>query len=79
MKISLGTIIRTVLLLLALVNQVLTSTGHPVLPFENHAITELVTILFTTATSLASWWKNNSYTKSAIDADRYLQDLKNKN
>ena len=26
-----------------------------------------------------SWWKNNSFTKEAIKADEYLEDLRNGN
>ena len=33
-NISTGTIIRTVVLIVALINQVLTMTGHSVLPFD---------------------------------------------
>lgn len=68
-----ATVIRTVLLLVALVNQVLVMTGHSVLPFENEQIEEVVGLVFTITTSIAAWWKNNSFTEAAIEADELLK------
>lgn len=71
------TIIRTVVLALALVNQALMLTGHSVLPIEDEQVTELLTLLFTIGSSVWAWWKNNSFTKPAIEADEYMHNLKN--
>ena len=49
MNISTGTIIRTVVLIVALINQVLTMTGHSVLPFDEQQITDGLSMLFTAA------------------------------
>ncbi len=77
MNISNGTIIRTVLLILALVNQILTVVGITPLPIEDEQITQLISLAFTICTSLWAWWKNNSFTQEAIKADEYLDSLKN--
>lgn len=74
--VKLDTIIRTVVLVLALVNQGLTMAGHSVLPIEDEQVTELLTLLFTIGSSVWAWWKNNSFTKSAIEADEYMHNLK---
>ena len=76
MKIKTDTIVRTVVLVLALINQILTSTGHSVIPVTDDQITELLTLVFTIGASLWAWWKNNSFTKNAIEADKVLEDLK---
>lgn len=76
MKISTDTIIRTVVLVVALVNQVLTATGKNPLPFSDDMIYEAVTLAVTIGASVWAWWKNNSFTKAAIEADQYLKDLK---
>ena len=68
-----GTIARTVCLALALTNQILSATGHPVLPIEDSQLETLVTTGFTVAASLAAWWKNNSFTPAAIRADQTLK------
>lgn len=75
MKIEAGTIIRTVLLVVALVNQVLTLTGHSVLPVSDEQLTELISTIFTVVTALIAWWKNNSFTSKAIAADEYKKSL----
>ena len=76
MKIKADTIIRTILLALALINQILTSTGHNVLPITDDQIETLFTLVFTIGASVWAWWKNNSFTKNAIKADEVLKQLK---
>ena len=73
MNISAGTIARTICLALALTNQVLSATGHAVLPIEDAQVETLVTTGLTVAASLAAWWKNNSFTPAAIKADEALK------
>lgn len=76
MKIKPDTIARTIVLVIALINQVLAVLGKEVLPFADDTIYELVTLVFTIGASAWSWWKNNSVTKKAIAADEYLAELK---
>lgn len=78
-KIEVGTIIRTVLLALALVNQVLTASGHAIIPIDDETITQLISAGATIITAVIAWWKNNSYTKEAIQADAYMNALKASN
>lgn len=78
MNISAGTIARTVCLALALTNQILSATGHPVLPIEDSQVKTLVTTGMTVAASLAAWWKNNSFTLAAIKADEALKAFRGK-
>jgi len=75
-KISTGTIVRTICLVLALVNQVLSATGHSVLPIEDSQIETLVTALITVVTALVAWWKNNSFTPAALAGDAVKDQLK---
>ena len=70
-----GTIARTICLALALTNQVLSATGHAVLPIEDAQVETLVTTGLTVAASVAAWWKNNSFTPKAIQADNFLKKL----
>ena len=76
MKITSGTIARTIILLLALVNQVLSVLGYKLIPIEDEQINEAVTLAWTIGSALIAWWKNNSFTKKAILADEYLHDTK---
>ena len=77
-KISAGTIARTACLLLALTNQILSACGKPVLPIESATVEQLVTAGITTVAALIAWWKNNSFTTAAIQADKYLEDKKSR-
>ena len=70
------TIARTVILAVALINQVLAILGKNKLPFADEDIYQVVTLLFTIASSAWAWWKNNSITKNAVKADEYLAGLK---
>lgn len=73
-----GTIIRTVTLALALCNQILTASGHAVIPIDDDTIVQLITAGFTVVSAIAAFWKNNSFTKSAIEADERMRDYKGK-
>ena len=75
-KIKVSTIVRTVVLCLALVNQCLTMADLSPLPIEDAQVENLLTNVFTIAASLWAWWKNNSFTPAAIEADKVLEDLK---
>ena len=70
------TIIRTVILIVALINQGLTIAGVSLLPISDEQITEFLSLTLTIVASLWSWWKNNSFTENAIHADEYLENLK---
>ena len=74
--VSAATIARTACLLLALTNQVLSACGKPVLPIESQTVEQLVTAGITTVAALIAWWKNNSFTKEAIQADAEFERLK---
>lgn len=71
-KIETGTIVRTAVLVFALVNQVLTISGYNPLPFTEGEFGEAVSVTLTVAASLWAWWKNNSFTQAAIEADEQL-------
>lgn len=64
-NISSGTIIRTVILGLALVNQVLIYLGICPLPFEEDTLQELLSLVFTIAAAIWAWWKDNDFTQKA--------------
>lgn len=70
------TIVRTIILIVALINQALTVAGKSLLPITDDQITEVITLAITIGASLWAWWKNNSFTQPAIKADEILKDLK---
>lgn len=76
-KVSVETIIRTIVLAATLINQVLTMLGKN--QFAEDELYALLTTAATVAATVWAWWKNNSFTPAAIEADEYLAELKNGN
>lgn len=78
MRIKTDTIVRTAILIVALINQALTVAGKSLIPVTDEQITEFISLAVTICASLWAWWKNNSFTKNAIEADKVLAELKTK-
>ena len=57
-KEKIAMLVRTVVLFVALVNQLLMVFGYSILPVSEEALSELLTALFTTASALWVWWKD---------------------
>ena len=76
MKIKPATIARTVVLALALANQVLSVAGLSPLPIDSATLEPWVTTGLTTAAAVWAWWKNNSFTPNAIRADELLKEMR---
>ena len=76
-NISAGTIARLICLVLAAINQIfLLKTGHSLLPIESSELESWITTGLTFAASAWAYWKNNSWTKEAIEADDTLHLMK---
>ena len=65
-NITVGTIARTIVLILALANQVLAMCGKQVLNISDDDIYQVVSIVFTIGASAVAWWKNNSFSQTAL-------------
>lgn len=71
-----STIIRGIMLVLAVINQIVAACEA--LPLSENAQVwyQLVSTVITAITSAFSYWYNNSFTKNAQKADAYLDQLK---
>lgn len=76
MKISKGTIVRTILLLIAIINMGLQHFGIDVIKVDEEGIASIVEYIIETAIIVVGFWKNNSYTENAIKADEILKRMK---
>ncbi len=76
MKIKNETIIRTAMTAVTLLNTILVMLGKLPLPWDNEEMYTGLSAFFTVCTTIWSWWKNNSFTPAAIEADTYLKELK---
>ena len=74
-----GTVIRSIVLGLALINQLLIACGKSPIEIGEEDITILVSTIATVASAIWSWWKNNSFTKEAQVADELLKQMKGGN
>jgi len=74
-KIKVATLTRTAVLTLALINQILSATGHSPIPVDDAQLEQLISTGMTVVAAIWAWWENNSFTKEAIAADNYLESL----
>ena len=70
------TIARTIILILALINQILAIAGKDKIPVVESDIYQICSLAVKVGSAIWSWWKNNSFTKTAIKADEYKKALK---
>lgn len=70
------TLIRTLVLAAALLNQILMVAGKNPLPFSDTELYEYFSLAVSVASSLWAWWKNNSFTSAAQAADEYMNEVK---
>jgi len=71
-------IIRLVVLAILLINQTLITMGWNPLPWSEDDIYDGVSSVATVVMAIWAWWKNNSVTKEAQEADEYMQELKDR-
>ena len=76
MKITKGTIVRTIILAIVVINLVLKAFGVDVIPTDEVWIAGLVETLVEIGAIVAAWWYNNSFTEKAKKADEFFQQLK---
>lgn len=69
-------ITRLVVLAVLLLNQTLITIGWNPLPFSEDQIFEAVSSAGTVIVAVYTWWKNNSVTKEAQEADAILRSKK---
>lgn len=71
-----GAIARLFILVLTLINQFCTMAGYPLIPIENEAINDFITGALTLISVFWCYWKNNSFTASAVAADNLKTAIK---
>lgn len=76
MKISKGTIVRTIMLIIVIINMILQHLGLDIINVDESQVLNFVEIVIELAVIIVSFWKNNSFTDNAIKADEFLQQLR---
>ena len=75
-KVTAGTLARTVILAVALLNQFLTIFGYSPIPVNEEQVELFISFAFTGFAALLTWWKNNSFTQLAIASDEEMKAKK---
>ena len=76
MKVKTDTIARTIVLAIALINQILVTAGAVPLGLSESTIYELCSLIATVITAVIAWWKNNSFTRAALIGDKEKERVK---
>lgn len=76
MKISKSTIVRTIMVLFVILNFVLEKCGVDIIPVDEGSVFMFVETAIEIAVLVVGFWKNNSFTEKAIQADKFLKELR---
>lgn len=77
---SIGTITRTISLFIVSFINILNSFGAiNNVNIDTESIYNLILSIVTIIIAIICWWKNNSFTRAAKQADIIMNELKNKN
>ncbi len=76
MKVSKSTIVRTIMLVIVLINLILEKCGVDIIKADESAVLQAVEYIIEIAAIIAAWWYNNSFSKKALKAQQYLEELR---
>ena len=70
-------IVRLVVMLILMINQILISKGWTPLPYDEEELFEYINGAALFIVGVWTWWKNNNITKNAQKAQDYKNNLDN--
>ncbi len=76
MKITKGTIIRTVMIIIVIINLILKKFGINPIGANESTVASIIEALIEIGAIAAAWWYNNSFSENAKKADRFFSALK---
>lgn len=76
MKISKWTILRTVMMILVIINMLLKAFGVDVINVTENTVLGIIEALIEIGAIISAWWYNNSFTEKAKMADEFFKSLK---
>lgn len=68
-------IVRLIVMLILVINQILISRGYTPFPYEEEQIYEFVNGVALVGVGVWTWWKNNNMTKNAKIAQEVKEEL----
>ena len=76
LKITKGTIVRTIMIAIVVINMILEKFGLDIINTSESAVAATVEMLIEAGSIIASWWYNNSFSYAAKKADRFFMAVK---
>lgn len=76
MKVSKGTIVRTIMVILVILNIIFERCGIDVINVSESEVFMIVETVIEIAIIAVGFWKNNSYSEEAKKADEFLKQLR---
>ena len=77
LKVTKGTVVRAVMTLIVLINLVLKACGIEVINVDENNVSSVIENIVSIGVIVLGFWKNNSFTLAAKNADFALAKLKN--
>lgn len=66
---------RTIIMILALVNQFLLILGKQAIPYVEEDVYTFISMIASAVSTLWVWWKNNSFSVSAQEGDKVMKGI----
>ena len=73
-NVKVGTWVRGILLIISFVNMALSAAGKAPIPADYNELYTIVSVIFSILVGISAYWKNNSFTKAAQTADKFLHE-----
>ena len=64
------------MLVIVLINLILEKCGVDIIKTDESAVLQAVEYIIEIAAIIAAWWYNNSFSKKALKAQQYLEELR---
>ncbi len=77
-QVPLSTWARLAALVISFLNLALRCLGFDTMRFSDSEVSSALSIALAAVCALAAYWKNNSFTSAALEADRVLREMKEK-
>lgn len=76
MKISTGTIVRTIMMAIAVINTICAALGFTTIDIDENTLYTIITGVFDVITLVVVWWKNNNFSKRELALEEVRKAIK---
>lgn len=76
LRVTPGTIVRTIVLGVAILNKILAYFGKPIINLDSALLSEFISDAWLIISAITAWWKNNSFTLPALAGDVVMRMMR---